>query len=363
MQPTHYEVLGVAETASADEIRRAYRRLVLRYHPDRNRSTDAAHRFHQVAQSYQVLSDPERRANYDAMLRLQRSRKEPGRTTTEHTAAGAAGSSRRPSARSRTADIANTLGEAARYFAQGKYGLAESAARRVLQLSPKEAMAHAILGDIASIQQRMDSALKHYAFAMQLDPNNENFRRRYEQIFRQVGKVGDHGRAEHQRSGGRAIAVAGIITGLSLLYLMVAREAPLGTGLMMISTWTQGLMGLMFITGAGVGVALSLTHSVDTFQSVVRGSSGRPSLGLFWIILGFIAFWVATFVYFVAGVLRNSFSYSVSRAFGITAGLALSFTVAAYISPTILPMQTLLWSGNLLLFAVVCGWVVADCFR
>lgn len=363
MQPTHYEVLGVAEAASGDEIRRAYRRLVLEYHPDRNRSADAAHRFHQVTQSYQVLSDPERRANYDSMLRLQRRTRESSRSTTGPTASKGETSSPGASSRSRTADIANALGEAARYFAQGKYGLAESAARRVLQLSPKEAMAHAILGDIASIQQRMDIALKHYAFAMQLEPNNEAFRRRYDQIFRQFGKVGDHGRAEPSRSGNKAIVVAGIVTGLSLLYLMVAREAPLGTGLVMISTWTLGLVSLMFITGMGVGAALSLTHSVDTFQSVVRGSSGRPSLGLLWMVLGFIAFWVATLVYFAAGVLRNSFSYSVSRAFGISAGLVLSFAVASHFSPTILPMQTLLWSGNLLLFSVVCGWVIADCFR
>jgi DnaJ-class molecular chaperone len=56
----YYKVLGVAEGASAAQIRRAYRRLAMRYHPDRNGSPEAAEKFKQVREAYAVLSGKEK---------------------------------------------------------------------------------------------------------------------------------------------------------------------------------------------------------------------------------------------------------------------------------------------------------------
>ena len=64
---SHYEVLGVAQGASACEIRHAYRALALRYHPDVYSGPDAGSRFREIADAYEVLKDPVRRAGYDAM--------------------------------------------------------------------------------------------------------------------------------------------------------------------------------------------------------------------------------------------------------------------------------------------------------
>jgi DnaJ-class molecular chaperone len=61
----HYEVLGVSRDATADQIRRAYRRLAREYHPDVNQSQDAATRFAEVQEAYEVLSDAEKRKAYD----------------------------------------------------------------------------------------------------------------------------------------------------------------------------------------------------------------------------------------------------------------------------------------------------------
>ena len=62
----YYEVLGVAKNASADEIKKAYRKLALQYHPDRNPGNkEAEEKFKEAAEAYGVLSDPQKRQQYD----------------------------------------------------------------------------------------------------------------------------------------------------------------------------------------------------------------------------------------------------------------------------------------------------------
>jgi molecular chaperone DnaJ len=62
----YYDVLGVKKEASQDEIKRAYRELALRYHPDRNKEKNSEEKFKQINEAYAVLSDPEKRKQYDA---------------------------------------------------------------------------------------------------------------------------------------------------------------------------------------------------------------------------------------------------------------------------------------------------------
>lgn len=62
----YYEVLGVAKTADGEEIKRSYRKLAMKYHPDRNPGdAEAEHRFKECAEAYEVLSDSSRREKYD----------------------------------------------------------------------------------------------------------------------------------------------------------------------------------------------------------------------------------------------------------------------------------------------------------
>jgi curved DNA-binding protein len=61
----YYDILGVSRTASQDEIKRSYRKLARKYHPDVCKDTNAENKFQELGEAYEVLQDPEKRAAYD----------------------------------------------------------------------------------------------------------------------------------------------------------------------------------------------------------------------------------------------------------------------------------------------------------
>lgn len=63
----YYEILGVGKTAAQDEIRKAYRQLAKKYHPDVNKAPDAEKKYKDINEAYEVLKDPEKRQKYDTL--------------------------------------------------------------------------------------------------------------------------------------------------------------------------------------------------------------------------------------------------------------------------------------------------------
>ncbi|MBT0158576.1 molecular chaperone DnaJ [Candidatus Bathyarchaeota archaeon A05DMB-2] len=63
----YYEILGVSKNASKEEIKDAYRKLAMQYHPDRNKAPDAEEKFKEISEAYAVLSDDEKRQQYDTL--------------------------------------------------------------------------------------------------------------------------------------------------------------------------------------------------------------------------------------------------------------------------------------------------------
>lgn len=66
----YYKILGVSEDASADEVKKAYRKLVRKYHPDVSKESGAEEKFKELREAYEVLKDPAKRAEYDQLKKL-----------------------------------------------------------------------------------------------------------------------------------------------------------------------------------------------------------------------------------------------------------------------------------------------------
>ena len=167
-----YETLQLKASCEAKEIRAAYRRLVLLHHPDRSNDPKSAALFIRITEAYEVLKDPIRRQNYDTILRQRAERKRPVQT------AQAAKPAHTPPPRPTGAEAARL----AVFFRQGRYTDAENLAHQLLKRDDRLAVAYAVLGDIARQRGQIREAAKMYAYALQMDPRNDLYLRKNEEI-------------------------------------------------------------------------------------------------------------------------------------------------------------------------------------
>jgi len=63
--PDHYATLGIQKNATLDDIKKAYRKLAVKWHPDKNHSEGSSEKFKEISHAYEILSDPEKRRTYD----------------------------------------------------------------------------------------------------------------------------------------------------------------------------------------------------------------------------------------------------------------------------------------------------------
>ncbi|HMS54373.1 MAG TPA: DnaJ domain-containing protein [Fimbriimonadaceae bacterium] len=351
MKRTHYEVLGIKATSSEAEIRSAYRKLVLIHHPDRSKDPKSAELFIQIQQAYEVLNNPERRKSYDD---LQRMRSQPAQPAAQPR------TQRQTQERPGPSPVAADVAKLASLFAKSRYSDAEALAQAILKKDPRQPIPYAVLGDLARLQGNIARASKMYAFALQMDPTNDFYLKKNEEMANlPQTSVRTQSDGEH---------VAAVVAGFALVvvacaYVALSREKPVLPMVGPISTWTLGLVVMLFLAGVSIGASLSLGRMLDRFEALAMTATGRVSPTLALGTIALINFWAAAGLYVLIGITQDSFNFSTSRIMGSVLGIVLTFAAAAGLSGQIEPAQVLLWGGNLAYAGAICGWMATDSLR
>lgn len=357
--PTHYETLGVKRGCSPDDIRSAYRKLVLIHHPDRSSDPASADIFIKVTEAYSVLSNTTRRQEYDRTLAMQAQREQQTKATIK------APPQPKPKTEVRkTETMAVELTRLVQMFSRGKLVETEEMARALIKKAPREAIPYGILGDILRSRGNLVEASKMYAYAAQFDPRNPNYQRRHEELIAASNTSTStvHIARDRQASPGPPI-IAVIIALLGGIYLVLSREIPISSSIPLVSTYTLGLIGILFFAGIATGASLSVGGWLDRYEATTTNALGKRSPT---VVLGYVAilnFWAAALLYLFIGLAQRAFNYSTSRVVAAVSLLTILYTVCAFANYAMDALQVLAWGGNFIYAGSLLGWMVADAFR
>lgn len=355
-------MLGVASDASQAAVKSAYRKLALRYHPDRNASAAATERFLQVSAAYEVLSNPGRRADYDRLLDLQR--QEAIRPAASRGPGfGSAGSQPAPPPKTRTdSKVAwEDIDQLRKLFERRHYKDAETLANRILDRDPRQVVAYGILGEIVRSRGEMHRAARYFAMALQMDPQNSTYLRKHEEALRLASFQPEAGEPR-RRSAGALLApfVGAVVVACTVSYVVLSRERPLAPDLALFSTWTMGLVVMMLLAGVAVGASLSYGGFLDRLSSNDRSMPERIAPAVALLFVAVASFWLAALMYLQSGLQHKAFDYSAGRLVASTGFTTCVFAASLGTVGRIDSLQAFLWGGNLVYLGAVIGWAVAD---
>jgi curved DNA-binding protein CbpA len=354
----YYETLGVNRKATAEDIRRAYRRLALNIHPDRSHAPDAAERFTRITEAYETLRDPRKRAAYDHSLENPLPRPVP-KPEPKPPPKKAPTPPKKNKVATAPRSSGPDLGRLAALFSRGRLEEAETLAERIIESFPREAMPYAVLGDIARARGQMGRASKFYAYAVQMDPRNHSYQHRYENLLNQLGVKQTEDPTKPLAAAGSAFAIAM----LACVYIAVSKEKPLFHDVAFLSTWTLGLIVMLFLTGVATGVSLSLGRMLDRFSAVSLTSIGGVSPTVALATIAIVNYWAALGLYVLLGLTQQSFNFSTTRLMAATAGGLMMLVMGASLSSVLNPGQVALWGGNIIYLGGLSGWMVGDALR
>jgi hypothetical protein len=202
-----------------------------------------------------------------------------------------------------------------------------------------------------------------YAHAVQADPRNPVYQQLYEDLLRSVSRKTPTIQPATPVPPVLTLAFGFGVCAFACVYIALAKEAALFPTLGLISTWSLGLVVMLFLCGVSVGVSLTLSGLLDRFSSITTTASGRVSPALALSTIAIVSFWAATALYVLISFTQNAFNYSTSRVVGAVSAIVLFAGLAAYFSDHTNPLQVILWGGNLTYIGAICGWMVTDSLR
>ncbi len=361
MRVNHYEVLGIAMSASPAEIRAAYRSLVFKYHPDRSNDPQATQIFIRVAEAYEVLKDSERRISYDRLLRGE---PVPKRSPSQSSPPRRPQATSPPTARPAPPASVPDMLRLATLLNRGRYNDAERLAQQLIDRDPKQAIPYAVLADIAAIRGHLRKAAEMYALAAQMNPLEPTYLRKHEQVLRTLQNPARIATARIEETSSLTAPIVGSAIIVSCaVYVAVSKEPPLFPTFGPIATWTLGLAVMLFLSGVTLGAALAIGGLLDRFIAVRATAVMRVPPSVTLGIIATVNFWAACALYVLVGVSQDAFNASTSRLMaGVVVVTVLMWGASCY-SASIFPIQTLGWGGNLTYIGGLAGWMAADGLR
>lgn len=380
----HYKTLGLPPNASPEQIRRRFRELARKYHPDICPESNAAERFKEINAAHQVLSDPRRRAQYDAERVLAEAHKQargaepPAETwhSDEHSRR-ASETERARTQQSRPEDaaqkIAWLLSEARTCLRRGRYREAHLYANHAIRLDRSCAEAYHILGDIHRARRQTNEALAMYSFVLQLDPTHSEARAKFDKLA--GGGVRTTIRNARQQSRGwkwacraspeRLLRMSAVSAGLLAAAACAAWSAsPRVVYEWLFLGWPLATLFGLVAAGFSAGAVLAVSDLVDESARELRPSvfahvARRPNapIGLVMGLAALVWLPLALALFLLVSAARESLSTSWLRAFGAAALVAVAFGLRSG-SPALLVM-----GGNIAFAGVLAGWMLGDRFR
>lgn len=355
-QPDHYRALGIPRDSTPEQIRSAFRKLVLKFHPDRSKDPKTVDAFMRITAAYEVLSDPDRKANYDRLLNLT---SQPNRPSTPPSTRARPPGSAAPQARS--APPSEAVERLREQLRRGKLFEAEITANEVLRENPKSGFAYGVLGDIARTRGDYPRASKMYAFALQMEPGNAHYLNRHLEtlsILNQRGRQATGSGSTGSKGAAFLIGVVSVL--LAGMFIATSPEKSALSGVTPVDTWTVGLLAVLALCGIAVGAALSISRLVDRFDATGATTMGRITP---WVALMFVAvvnFWASCLLFLVVSSAQRVFDSSTTRLLASVGGVVAFLSLSALVSRQLDPLQVFLWGGNVSYVGAVCGWMVAD---
>lgn len=379
---TFYEILGVPENAPVDEIKKRYRELARKYHPDVAQDKELASQiFNLVTEAYKTLSDDDSRKTYDAEQLLKKRRvQEKSRPRASATQSASASPAPRTAAQSALVEAERLITQAQAAFVRNKMIEARSLADQALRYNKRSAPAYEVLGDVSRVQGKVDEAIGHYTMALQLDPRNQAVRQRMERMARAatprptaptprraaarpsgpLNAVPEHKRPVAQLLLG-LIGYAAVV-GL-LLFGALAGGGWKSLKLPLVDEWSAPLIAILVLCGLILGATMAITQSIRRIEDdfLLRSGKGGSPIGVMTILVGALCFWVAGLVHLAVSTVQESFTPSLLRVYGALAATTILASMA--FSGGVSAWQTLLFGGNVLFLAYLLGWYLGDFFR
>lgn len=382
---THYQTFEITPTATADEIKRRYRELARKYHPDVNVSDPgAAGKFAAIADAYRILGDADARATYDAELLMQARAARPTSPPQAQSQRGAnSGGGPRPQPQNvQAAHIeSEKYAELARkcYF-QGRFIEAKEHAIRSLSYNHRNVMSQEIMGDVYMQQGRLDDAAKHYTFCLQFDQFNGSARMKLERLHRTASRSTHVHASQGGRGGGghngtflsrkqqklqaliKLVGYSAAIMMIGFWYLSEPRYPSMG--LDFVKSWSIQFTLMAVAIGGWLGLIQSVTGDVRRFEDEFLIGGGHAASGGFpagpaLMVLGVVFYPLGMLSHIGITLVQDGFHRSIGMLYGTVtaAGLMLAVFGGANFG------ETLAFGGNILFLGHIIGRLLGDFFR